>query len=84
LANGGDGVYAAWQLTYLEPMFKEQNLLGREKFIAPRRLESYRLGLCPTAEHLQMRLFQFKTNYWDLSQARQQAEILQKTLKQFS
>ena len=29
LNNGGDGVYGAWQLTYLEPMFKNLNLLGR-------------------------------------------------------
>jgi len=33
LENGGDGVYAAWKLTYLEPMFQSLNLLGRERFI---------------------------------------------------
>jgi perosamine synthetase len=81
LANGGDGVYAAWQLTYLEPMFKEMNLLNREKYISKENKEKYKLGLCPNAEWLQPRLFQFKTNYWDISKAKQQAEILYKTLK---
>ena len=31
-ANGGDGIYAAWQLTYLEPMFQQMELEGREIF----------------------------------------------------
>ena len=34
IKNGGDGIYAAWQLTYLEPMFVNLDLLGREKFIS--------------------------------------------------
>lgn len=84
LENGGHGVYAAWKLTYLEPMFEQRHLLRRERFISSAHLDSYKQGLCPVAEHLQKRLFQFKTNYWDLSQAYEQAEILQKTLKQFS
>jgi perosamine synthetase len=53
LAEGGDGVYAAWKLTYLEPMFIHRNLLRRERYISPSNLESYRLGLCPIAERLQ-------------------------------
>ena len=65
LDNGGDGVYAAWQLTYLEPMFKDFNLLGREEFISQENIDSYRRGLCPNAEYLQPRIFQFKTNYWE-------------------
>jgi perosamine synthetase len=84
LANGGDGVYAAWKLTYLEPMFEKLNLLGREKFISRDHVASYKSGLCPVAEYLQKRLFQFKTNYWDINRAYKQAEILHKTLKKFS
>ena len=80
LANGGDGVYAAWKLTYLEPMFKEINLLRREKFITSENLLQYRPGLCPVAEMLQPRLVQFKTNYWDIKRAHKQAEILKMTL----
>jgi perosamine synthetase len=83
-ANGGDGVYAAWKLTYLEPMFQQRNLLGREKYISKENLDSYKPGLCPVAESLQKRLFQFKTNYWDLSEAHRQAEILRETLKRFA
>lgn len=82
--NGGHGVYAAWKLTYLEPMFQELNLLRREKYISKDNLDKYKQGLCPNAEFLQKRLFQFKTNYWDISEAYQQAEILQKTLKGFA
>lgn len=81
---GGDGPYGAWKLTYLEPMFENRNLLGRENFISPERLDEYRLGLCPIAESLHGRLLQFKTNYWDLSEAREQAEILKRTLSYFS
>lgn len=84
VANGGDGVYGAWQLTYLEPMFKNLSLLGREKYISKKNLESYKFGLCPNAEWLQPRLFQFKTNYWNFSDAEKQAEILHRTLKSFS
>lgn len=82
-AAGGDGVYAAWKLTYLEPMFTHLSLLGRERFISADNLSRYREGSCPVAERLQPRLVQFKTNYWDISRAHQQAEILNKTLRTF-
>jgi perosamine synthetase len=84
LANGGHGVYAAWKLTYLEPMFERLNLLGRENLISQNRIASYRAGLCPVAENLQQRLFQFKTNYWNIAEAYKQADVLHKTLKKFS
>ena len=80
---GGDGVYAAWMLTYLEPMFENMNLLGREKFITVENQEKYKKGLCPTAERIASRLFQFKTNYWDMASAKKQAQILRKTLQSF-
>lgn len=80
-ANGGHGIYAAWQLTYLEPMFQNRTLLGRERFIAPERLDEYRAGLCPVAERLQPRLLQFKTNYWNLADAQRQARILRETIR---
>ena len=81
---GGDGVYAAWKLTYLEPMFKNLNLLGREKFISNENLIKYKTGLCPVAEKITPNLLQFKTNYWDISKAEEQAFILRKTLKNFN
>lgn len=84
LHNGGDGIYAAWKLTYLEPMFEKLTLLGRERFISAENIGSYKTGLCPVAERLQKRIMQFKTNYWDIGQAHVQAEILYKTLRQFA
>ena len=83
LKQGGDGVYAAWKLTYLEPMFQNLNLLGRERFISADNLAAYRPGLCPVAERIQPRLMQFKTNYWDIGRAHQQAEILRRVLASF-
>ncbi|HUR87794.1 MAG TPA: DegT/DnrJ/EryC1/StrS family aminotransferase [Ramlibacter sp.] len=80
---GGHGVYAAWKLTYLEPMFVNMNLLGRERFIAPEIKEQYAPGLCPVAEAIQPRLLQFKTNYWDDTQAQKQADILERTIASF-
>jgi perosamine synthetase len=81
---GGDGVYAAWKLTYLEPMFQEMCLLGREDFISQGNKDRYIEGSCPVAERLQPRLVQFKTNYWNIVDAQKQAEILSKTLVSLS
>jgi perosamine synthetase len=81
--KGGDGVYAAWKLTYLEPMFENLNLLGRENFISAENKAKYKRGLCPVAEKIGPRLVQFKTNYWDISQAVNQAAILKDTLQSF-
>lgn len=83
LELGGDGIYAAWKLAYLEPMFENRRLLGREKFISQKNLDSYKKGLCPNAEILQKSLLQFKTNYWDFSRAEKQADVLEKTIRHF-
>lgn len=84
LQNGGDGVYGAWQLTYMEPMFVNHELLGREKYISNQNLEMYSPGCCPNAERIQPNLIQFKTNYWNLDHAIKQAEILKKTLMELA
>jgi perosamine synthetase len=80
---GGDGIYAAWKLTYLEPMFERMQLLGREKFISAGNRAAYVPGLCPIAERIQPRLLQFKTNYWNFDEAARQAEILRRTIRSF-
>lgn len=77
---GGDGIYAAWKLTYLEPMFDDHSFLGREKFISEARLKEYKAGLCPNAEEVQKQILAFKTNYWDYEEALVQSEILKKTI----
>jgi len=75
--NGGDGYYAAWKLTYFEPLFL--NIIQKMEGVWQR----YDKGLCPVAEYLQPRMIQLKTNYWDLNEAEKQAEILLKTINQF-
>jgi perosamine synthetase len=80
---GGHGIYAAWQLSYLEPMFQNLNLLGRERFVSEQNRRKYQRGACPVAERLQPRLLQFKTNYWNPADAVKQAEILRATLASF-
>lgn len=46
--------------------------------------QKFEQGLCPTAEYLQPRLFQFKTNYWDVEEAVEQAAVLRKTAEQWA
>tara|TARA_Y200000002_G_scaffold366333_1_gene357195 strand:- start:2114 stop:3322 length:1209 start_codon:yes stop_codon:yes gene_type:complete len=82
--NGGDGIYGAWKLTYLEPMFDNMKLLGREQFISEKNKLSYVRGCCPVAERIQPQLLQFKTNYWDIDLAYRQASILYQTLKELT
>ena len=73
---GGDPIYGAWRLTYLEPVFYEKKLTATQT-------QAYRAGLCPVAEALQPRLLQFKTNYYDLEIARRKAAALRLTIEWF-
>jgi perosamine synthetase len=75
--NKGDGYYAAWKLTYFEPLFL--NIIQNWQGV----WQKYSANLCPNAEFLQQRMVQLKTNYWDLNEAENQAEILFKTINQF-
>lgn len=75
--NEGDGYYAAWKLSYNEPLF--QNIVQPMNGV----WQKYDSRLCPNAEYLQSRMIQLKTNYWDLTEACAQADILEKTIKQF-
>lgn len=75
--NGGDGYYAAWKLSYFEPLFLE--IIQKQNGI----WQIYKEGLCPVAEFLQPRMLQLKTNYWNIDEAKIQAEVLNKTIKEF-
>ncbi|MDD3138612.1 MAG: DegT/DnrJ/EryC1/StrS family aminotransferase [Lachnospiraceae bacterium] len=75
--NGGDGFYAAWKLSYNEPLFK--NIIQQY----PGVWQKYDKNLCPNAEYLQSRMIQLKTNYWDISEAKEQARILKATINNF-
>lgn len=73
---GGDGIYAAWQLTYLEPAFRGLRF-------SKDQTQHLAHGLCTVAEYIQPRLLQLKTNYYDVETAKEKAKILQKTLEYF-
>jgi len=76
--NGGDGFYAAWKLSYREPFFLKvvQKLDGVN--------QDFSSNLCPVAEYLQPRMIQLKTNYWDIKEAKIQADVLGRTIQEFS
>lgn len=76
--NGGDGYYAAWKLSYNEPLF--QNIIQNMENV----WQKYDSNLCPVSEFLQPRMIQLKTNYWDLNEAKCQAEILDRTINEFT
>tara|TARA_Y100001937_G_scaffold53848_2_gene74344 strand:+ start:585 stop:1772 length:1188 start_codon:yes stop_codon:yes gene_type:complete len=65
---GGDGIYAAWQLVYNEPCFKNQKIGW---------------GRAPVAETLQKNLMQFTCNQANEDQVQRQCEVLRDTLEYF-
>ena len=77
---GGNKFYGAWQLTYLEPLFKERLFGNRKELIK----KEYKKGLCPNAEFLQPRLIQFKTNFMDIQDVKKEALILKNTIEYFN
>lgn len=84
---GGDGIYAAWQLNYLEPAFRNRRFNPKN---CPMECPQYKgtpqkwaPGLCPVAESVQPKLLQFKTNYWDTAEAEKKAEALARTIRHF-
>lgn len=86
---GGDGIYAAWKLSYQEPMFQKEtlNFSGKERIIAATykgTMQDWKEGLCPVAEQLQRQILAFKTNYWDWDRAKKQAAILRQTIESLS
>ena len=85
---GGDGFYAAWQVTYNEPVIKEMAFYGQGCPMHCPLYEGPKVewgpGLCPVAESLQPKLMQLKTNYGDLEVARQKAAALKKTIDFFA
>jgi perosamine synthetase len=79
--NGGDGIYAAWTLCYMEDSIDEiKNDLGKMGL-----LEGFNTnqGICPNAEKIQKQLMQLTTNQKDESEMQKQADILDKTIKDF-
>lgn len=81
---GGDGIYSAWKLSYMEPVFKNMSFLGREQLLRDYGDYDYNNVSCPNAEYLQPRMLQFKTDYWNEEDAIRQADILKMTIDWFN
>jgi perosamine synthetase len=81
IEEGGDGIYGAWSVPYLEPMMVERVYVEHN----PALYKNLRFseGLCPVAERVQKQLMQFKTNYRDLSLAELKAEALYRTIRRY-
>ena len=75
--NGGDGIYGAWSVPYLEPAIKKKRFVKRHSVY---KNVVYNSELCPIAENIQRKLMQFKTNYRNLDLAKSKAKILKKTI----
>ncbi len=84
---GGDGYYGAYQPAHLEPVFANLNrAVDAQPDRYPQwagRLPRYEKGYCPVWEKLQPRIIMLKTNYWNLDDAKRQAEIFAKTIQRF-
>jgi perosamine synthetase len=82
LEEGGDGIYGAWSVPYLEPMMVERVYVRHNPSLY--KDVRYQEGLCPVAERVQKQLMQFKTNYRDPALAEIKAEALYRTIRRFS
>ncbi|HAH32817.1 MAG TPA: histidine kinase [Elusimicrobia bacterium] len=82
ISEGGDGVYGAWSVPYLEPVIAERRFAGRCPWVY--KNVRYEKGLCPQAERIQPKIMQFKTNYRDLDLAKRKAAVLEKVIKKVS
>ena len=78
---GGDGIYGAWAVPYLEPVIAKKQFAYRNKALYGSL--SFSKGLCPVAEAIQPKIMQFKTNYRDLELAGHKADMLKKTIEYF-
>ena len=81
MQNGGDGIYGAWSVPYLDPVMSNKSFVRRMPSIYD-GLE-YQQGLCPVAERIQSEMMVFKTNYRSLDLARAKADALRKTIQDF-
>ena len=79
---GGDGIYGAWSVPYLEPMMTERKYVKRCPWVYENVY--YEPGLCTVAERIQKQLMQFKTNYRNMKLAEMKADTLHKVIRNFS
>lgn len=79
---GGEGIYGAWSVPYLEPMVANRQFAKRCPWVYENI--SYPVGLCPVAESIQPKIMQFKTNYRSEKLAGIKADILRNVIKKFA
>lgn len=79
--NGGDGIYAAWALCYNEDSISE--IKDRLKVMGLDGRFNTDNGICPIAESIQPLLMQLTTNQNTEDEMKKQADILDKTIKDF-
>lgn len=79
---GGDGIYGAWSVPYLEPMVANRQFAKRCPWVYDKI--RYEPGLCPVAERIQPKIMQFKTNYRDVALAEKKAEILARVIRSYA
>jgi perosamine synthetase len=78
---GGDGIYAAWVLSYKETLISSGAYKKRAPFYYDKL--KYDVGICPVAESVQPKLMQFVTNYGSIEEAEPKVDALRKTIKYF-
>jgi len=77
--EGGDGIYGAWSVPYLEPLMSNRRFVEHDPDIYS--AVEFPKGLCPIAEEIQPQIMQFKTNYRSLNLAKKKAIILSRIIK---
>jgi perosamine synthetase len=84
---GGDGIYAAWQLSYNEPAILNLNKQGKAFPDGPVQfpwcIGMLRAPKCPVAENLQPWILQFTTNQQTEAERNRQAQALRQTIRHF-
>lgn len=84
---GGDGIYAAWQLVYNEPIMRlidEKGAFFQDIPGQAKALKGYLRGVnCPNAEKLQPKLMQFTANQGIEKDMNLQMNALKKTIEFF-
>ena len=80
MANGGDGIYACFQVPYKEPVY----MCPEPQYLSI--LNKSRRGNrwnCEVAERIQPMLMQFCSNYGSVEEAELKVEALRKAIKQW-
>lgn len=85
---GGDGYYGAYMPVHREPVMPALSAaVSKEPDRYPHwagRMPDYGNVSCPVWDGIQPRVIQLKTNYFNLDEAKRQADILAQTIRFFS